>query len=486
MRGKIAVIVFAAILAGASILYSPPGETSDVKAAAGRPNIIFILTDDLDAKSVNRLAKLKDLMVRQGTTFPNTFVTTSICCPSRASILRGQYPHNHGILSNSPKNSGGFQTVRKKGLEKSTVAVWLRRSGYKTAYLGKYFNHYGEGRSRKYVPPGWSRWYALVGNEMNANGKIVTYDRFPTDELAYRSVKFIRSMKKSGSPFFMQIAPRSPHEPASYAPRHRNAFSKARLPRQPSFNEANVSDKPAWIRDNPRLTRKQIREMSRLYRNRLRSMKSVEDMIGRILRALRETGELKNTYVFFTSDNGFHMGQHRLYSGKWTAYEEDMRVPLIVRGPGVPKGKTLPHLVLNNDFAPTFAAMGRASAPGFVDGRSIRGLLKPDPVPLTQWRTAVLQEGIRSPKGRPAYKAIRTRRYTYVEYASGERELYDLREDPFQLDNIYDSADPALIADLKDRLAALRDCSGDACRKAEDGRQPGGGQGRSAPSVPPA
>ena len=233
--------------------------------------------------------------------------------------------------------------------------------------------------------------------------------------------------------------------------------------------------------------------MQDLYRDRLRSMLAVDEMVGRLMDALDKRGELENTFIFFTSDNGWHAGEHRLDTGKWTPYEEDVRVPLIVRGPGVPEGKTLPHLVLNNDIAPTLADIADVEDPSFVDGRSLKPLLTNGPPP-ENWRDAFLVEaatevghapvpplsGDRVPEdrrhaprkawGRPGLEAVRTADHLYVEYETGERELYDLREDPYQLNNLYEGADPELLRRLQERLEALRGCSGAGCRTAEDAR----------------
>jgi len=222
-------------------------------------------------------------------------------------------------------------------------------------------------------------------------------------------------------------------------------------------------------------------------------MLAVDEMIGRLVDALKESGELDNTYLLFTSDNGWHAGEHRLTTGKWTAYEEDIRVPLIVRGPGVPEGQTLPHLVLNNDLAPTFADLGGAETPEFVDGRSLVPLLGDDPPSVENWRQAFLVEAAtelgstripllsgdqlpedlrhtpREDWGRPGIEAIRTEDHLYAEYGNGERELYDLSEDPYQLDNRYGADDLELLPRLRGRLAALRGCSAAACRVAEGG-----------------
>jgi N-acetylglucosamine-6-sulfatase len=208
---------------------------------------------------------------------------------------------------------------------------------------------------------------------------------YRTDYYARNAASFIRNTKGKSQPFFMWLGTHAPHEPATPPPRYTDRFRDAKAPRPPSFNEQDVSDKPKWVREQPLLTSTQINEIDKLYRNRLRSMLAVDDLIGRIVGSLRYSRKLSNTYIVFTSDNGVPLGTHRKNHGKWSAYEEDMRVPLMVRGPGVPKGVKRQHLVLNNDFAPTFARLGRVSTPGFVDGRSFVPLLQPGPPPPSNW-----------------------------------------------------------------------------------------------------
>jgi N-acetylglucosamine-6-sulfatase len=482
----------------------------------GRPNIILIVTDDLAADDLSYMPNLRSLLIEQGTTFENAFVTDSLCCPSRATILRGQYAHNHGILENGPPN-GGYEKFRSLGRQNSTLATWLQDAGYQTVLIGKYMNDY-EGTQ---VPPGWDDWHAVSGNytshDLSENGKIVSYDPgsyYMTDVLADRAVNFIHdpnghvpSFLVPNRPFFMWLGTTAPHQPADPAPRYADALPDVSMPRPPSFDEDDVSDKPAWIRDNPPLDPEQIAYAEDLYRKRLQSMLAVDDMIGRLVGELRRSGELDNTYFFFTSDNGFHFGTHRLSVGKWTAYEEDIRVPLIVRGPGVPKGQTLDHLVLNNDFAPTFADLGGAEIPDFVDGRTLGPLLSDDPPPTDDWRQAFLEEamaesavapasvteeagprlltgdvqpseevGRASPlqkssvkeAGRPALEAVRTRDHMYVEYETGESELYDLEKDPYELNNVYEDADLDQLWRYEGWLESLRDCAGEDCLTAED------------------
>lgn len=453
-------------------------KTDLTQTSPQRPNIVLILTDDMNLQDAEHMPKLKSLMMDRGTTFENAFVTNATCSPSRATILRGQYTHNHRVRVTDQ----GFPKFHQLGHESSTVATWLQSGGYRTALFGKYLNGYG-GNDPTSVPPGWDEWYANFGDpgyydyQLNKNGQVVSYGSAPedykTDVLARKADDYVRRSAGDGQPFFVYLAPTAPHEPAIPAPRHEDTFPDAQAPRPPSFDEADVSDKPQWVRSKPPLSADQTARIDELYRDRLRSLLAVDDMIEGLIDTLRDSGELDNTYIMFTSDNGFDLGQHRMTYGKWTAYEEDIRVPLIVRGPGVPAGQVLDHLVLDTDFAPTFADLAGGNLPSFVDGRSLAPLLGGDPATGADWRSAFLVESARdgdeqTKRPRPAFEAVRTERYIYVEYKSGERELYDLANDPYQLDNLYANADPDLIAQLEARLGALRGCMGSECRSAED------------------
>ena len=458
-----------------------------------RPSIIVVLTDDLDARSIAFMPQLKSLLADQGLTFANFFVTTALCCPSRSSILRGQYVHNHQVFTNTPPG-GGFGKFHDLGHEQSTVATWLRTAGYRTGLMGKYLNGYPDRSAPTYVPPGWDEWdsparggaYGNFNYTMNETGKLVDYgnrpDDYLTDVLARKAADFIRASSRDGRPFFLYLATYAPHAPATPAPRHQNAFASVTAPRPPSFNEADVGDKPAWVRNRPSLSDQEMARIDRQNRQRLRSLLAVDEMLAGLIDVLRQTGQLDRTYVFFTSDNGYHMGEHRLMPGKNTAYEEDIRVPLLVRGPGVPAGRTIEHLALNIDLAPTFAALAGATAPPFVDGRSLLPLLSPTAPPLLQWRQAFTVEhyadqsaepGGAQPRQRrtraaPELHALRTRTMLYVEYVTGERELYDLQQDPYELQNRASTAAPDLLARLSARLAELQRCASAGCRAAED------------------
>ena len=301
----------------------------------------------------------------------------------------------------------------------------------------------------------------------------MNYGRLPedyeTDVLASKMVDFIQRNSGDG-PFFMYAAPGAPHLPAKPAPRHEDGFEGVTAPRVPSFNEEDVSDKPAWVHSLPLLGPDDMETIDDIYRKRLQSMLSVGDMVAMILAALESVDELDQTYIIFTSDNGFSVGEHRRILGKGTAYDESIRVPLIIRGPGISGGQVLKDIVLNNDLAPTVAELAGVPVSDFVDGRSLVPLLN-GKTPAAGWRVGFLigHWARRSANGGglPEYAAVRTPDYLYVEYVTGERELYDLRSDPYQLESLHATAEPELIFGLAAWLDELRNCVGEGCRKTE-------------------
>lgn len=463
-------LMLVVIVLGFGLLQKPANSV----AQSNKPNIIFIIADDLDTESMDHLPRLQSLLADRGTTFANFFVSLALCCPSRASILRGQYAHNTEIFTNNAPG-GGFQKFRDLGREESTIATWLRDAGYRTALMGKYLNGYPV---TTYVPPGWDEWYGVAGGVnffnywLNENGDLVRYGSDPeaylTDVLTEKAADFVLRTAPTGQPFFMYIAPYAPHQPATAAPRHQDAFFGVQAPRTPSFNEQDVSDKPIWVRNTPLRTPTQIAQLDDLYRRRLQSMLAVEDLVERLIETLRAARQLGNTYIVFTADNGFHLAQHRLPAGKNSAYEEDIRVPLIVRGPRVPAGRVVEHLAGNIDLAPTFAELGGVEAPAFVDGRSLVRFFHRREPPSENWRQGFLLEaGFIT--GNRVFQGIRGNGFTYVEYLNtGERELYDLEGDPYQLQSLHDAADPVVLEQLAAWLASLRECAGESCRLAEE------------------
>jgi arylsulfatase A-like enzyme len=479
---------------------------------SSKPNVLFILTDDLDLHEISHMPNLRSLLIDRGVSFSHYFVSVSLCCPSRSTTLRGQYAHNTGVKTNGGTN-GGFETAHRLGTEKSTIATWLQGGGYRTALIGKYLNGYPNSRDPSYVPPGWSTFISAVsGNPysefnytLNQNGKFHRYGRrrtdYGTDVYVHKTQEFMKQSAHAGQPFFAYLALYAPHEPATPAPRDSRLFPGARAPRTPAYNAADVSGKPHFIRKLPLMTHRAMRRTDRLYRLRIRSMQAVDDGIGKLIGTLRTSGQLDNTYIVFTSDNGFHLGQFRMHAGKQTPYDFDIHVPLVVRGPGIPARRTADQLVGNVDLAPTFAAMGGVSTPSFVDGRSFLALAK-DPSSTQPWRNAYAIEHWRETRGNgataensgapleppdidqkpaaevtaiPEYHGVRTPQYMYVEYTTGERELYDLRHDPYELHNIVTTASPTLVASLSHEVAALAACKAAACRSIED--TPVGGAG---------
>ena len=425
--------------------------------------------DDLNFATVQQMPELRSSVIEEGASFQNTFISYPLCCPSRATILTGLYAHNHDVRGNAPPD-GGFQKFRSEGYEESTIAVRLQQSGYETGLFGEYLNYYLD-EDPTHVPPGWDEWHArgdiaYYEYELNENGEIVSYgndtEDYFTDVLTRKATDFVRRVTADSQPFFLYLAPAAPHEPAIPATRHQGAFADEEAPRSPSFDEEDVSDKPSWIREIDSLSDEQISEIDDRYRNWLATMLAVDEMVASLVQELRVAGELDNTFIFFTSDNGYHQGEHLIDYGKNTPYEESARVPLFVRGPGVPAGSKVERLALNTDFAPTFADL--ASIEFSADGRSLAPLLRgEDPV----WRSAVLLEGFPD-ENPPSYGAARTETHKYVEYDNGETQLYDLEADPYELENLPDITDLALVADLNTKLNALRSCAGDECLKAED------------------
>lgn len=467
----LASVATAVLFASVVVLVTVIGSVRSAAAAADQPNIVFVLTDDLDSHDMRYLDGLRSIMAKNGTTFQRAYVSDSVCCPSRATILRGQYPHNHGIKSNVAP-TGGAEKFHDTMKDQSTVATWLNGAGYQTKFIGKYLNGYNQ----MYIPPGWDEWFGWLGEydnkKVNDDGQVFEVQGHDTDVFANQAVDFIDRASANPDPFFLNVWTRAPHQPAIPAPRYADRFRDTALPHPPSFDEADVSDKPRFIRDLPRLSDSKIKNMRSLHQDRLASMLSVEDLLRDVIAELKATGELSNTYIFFASDNGFHLGQHRMTQGKRTAYEEDIRVPLMVRGPGVPAGRALKHEVLNNDLAPTFAQLAGVTPPSFADGKSMVPLLGTSPPTVSNWRTAILTENWRTDavggtSDAPTYKALRTKNFSWVRYVNGERELYDLRNDPYQLHSRSPSKNRSLVRGLNNRLDRLATCDGAECRAAE-------------------
>ena len=461
----------AAVLSGCGQATS----TTEFVPPRERPNIVLILTDDMNLQALPYMPYLRRELIARGTSFTNAFVSDSVCGPSRVSILTGQYAHNHKVFDNKPPS--GFRKWYRDGGERSTLATWLQDVGYSTALAGKYLNFYPRRQDRSYVPPGWTHWFGLFfpeayyDFEMNENGRVVRFgigaEDYQTDVLATHALALIESIPTT-QPFFLQLSTFAPHAPPIPADRHQHIFPDIKPERPLSFNEEDMSDKPSWIRSLPRMDEETVESVDEWFRNRVRMLQAVDEAIAGIVALLERRGQMGNTYLVFTSDNGFQHGAHRMDHGKGDPYEESLRVPLIVRGPGVPQNRELGHYVLNIDLAPTFAELAGRIPPDWVDGRSLVPLLRPDPPEPDAWRSDFLVEHWTRDSGEgviPEYFAVRSHEYMYVEYPTGDRELYDMKKDPGQLESLHESAEPELLERLSARLAALKACEGPSCRE---------------------
>jgi arylsulfatase A-like enzyme len=437
----------------------------------------------------------------RGATFRHHFTNWPLCCPSRATQLTGQYAHNHGVLGNKLPDGSYLRFPREQNL-----AVWLADAGYRVGHVGKFLNGYGPPEDLPEtpfhdvteVPPGWTDWrtgtagttyryYRYTQNEWSGGpddqrrGKLVRYRRrqvrhFKTDVTTADSRALIRRYARSADPFYLQVdylAPHvgrpwtgMPHPPKNCgrwgkpAPRHAHALDQAPLaPRKsPAFNEADVSDKPPAVARLPRLDGKRIAALTGRYRCELESTLAIDEGVERIANALRRHGELANTYLVYTSDNGYLHGEHRV-AGKKVVYEPAIRVPLMLRGPQVPAGVTVADLTSNADLATTVLGLSGAASPSPPDGLS---LIPAARAPRRERGRELLIET-------DEYTAIRTSRYKLAEYPDGFVELYDLNRDPHELANA--AADPAYApvrGALADRLADLRDCAGADCALTPD------------------
>ncbi len=487
MRRLGGAVLFAGIVGLGSLV----GGVASAQDGGGRPNVVVVMTDDQTQTSLAMMPAVNADLVARGATFANSFTNWPVCCPSRVTFYTGQYAHNHGVLGNSPPD-GGFIKFN----DSSSLPVWLKSAGYRTIHIGKYLNGYGDGSNNPaYVPPGWDEWYAgtsgstqtVYGYTLNQNGILVDYgtavEDFKQDKFTDIAVDAI-NRNAPGGPFFMGVmytAPHSggpnpnPHPPtncntsAKPAPRHATAFDSEPLPTPPNFNEADVSDKPAAIQSMPVLDTDDFNTAQRRYRCRLESLLSVDEGVERIVDALETTGELDNTLIVFTSDNGFFHGEHRVQTGKNRVYEEAIRVPLVIRGPGVPEGIAIDELAINADLASTVLDVAEAT-PGLAqDGRSLLSLAE-HPAryrgrELLLEKGDVLDADDDDVAQSGTFAAIRTSRYVYVENASGELELYDLSVDPYQLQNqVLNPAYDLAEAQLAKRLATLRSCAGESCK----------------------
>lgn len=471
-----------------------------------KPNIIEIITDDLDKKPMRYMTKINSLLRDQGVTLTNFQVEQSLCCPSRAVSLTGKYAHNNGVIGNDYPG-GGYVAFHRKD-ENKALPIWLQKDGYVTSFMGKYFNGYprpdnapSAGVSDKFVPPGWNKWMSPVEGDpyrgfnykLNINGKVdATYrHRFFGDTLSDMAVSTLKTMP-TNKPYFMTIRPFTPHHPYTFPKRMANKYTGIKYPHSPNFNERNVSDKTGHY---PLFGPQKIAEFNHIYRNRVRGMKVVDNMVGRIVNTLQERGDLASTYIIFTSDNGYQLGEHRR-EFKYMQYRESLEVPFIIRGPGIPKGVSMNALTGNIDLAPTYIDMANGDKRSDIDGLSmlplLTGAIKNWPrhyMLFGRGRVPVGVSGSRTGMSEPQEMTITARDawnnnfvgvisadgYKYLKYRFGNRyELYDLNKDPYELRNLFGRrGDEELqtmpselrreVRGMRMALALLRACAGENC-----------------------
>jgi N-acetylglucosamine-6-sulfatase len=462
------------------------------------PNIVFVLTDDLSWNLVPYMPHVL-AMERGGATFSKYFVTDSLCCPSRTSIMTGLLPHDSGVFNNTGV-AGGFAAFLRHDDESRTFAVALQKHGYRTAMMGKYLNGYepGDGTQEgSYIPPGWSGWdvagngYPEYDYDLNENRHLVHYGRAPRAYLTsvlsrLASSEISRWAGQSRAPvhggtrhpFMLEIATFAPHSPFVAARSDAHRFDNVQAPRTPAFNRSDTVGNPPWLKLAP-LNTKDVHAINRAFRARVRAVQAVDRMIGRLRQQIVTDGLADDTYFVFSSDNGLHMGEHRLKTGKMTAFDTDIKVPLIIDGPGINPGTSISSLAENIDLAPTFEKLAGLNPPSTIDGRSLVGFLDGHRPP--SWRQAVLIEhdgpdiDVTDPDYQakdagnpPSYEAMRLDNSVYVEYVDGEREYYDIATDPYELRNIYADLSPQRQATLHAQLAALEQCHGaTACHRAD-------------------
>jgi N-acetylglucosamine-6-sulfatase len=478
--------------------------TPPAQAAPGdKPNIVFVVTDDqrLDSFDKRVMPATHRLIAGKGTAFTDAIVTTPTCCPSRATMLTGQYGHNNGVTANAP----GYRALVDPG---NTLPVWLKQAGYLTAHLGKYLNGYqGAVETNTEVAPGWDEWDTLLtprryyGYNLAINGSEEKFGNKEGDHLTRvlnrETAHVIRRFAGKDDPFFVQLDQFAPHTESGMSsgatrckggavpdPRDEELFENEKVPQTPNFNEKDVTDKPTFIRGRGRLDQSGKRKAAKRVGCRLASLRAVDRGVKKIVQTLKAEDELENTAIIFTSDNGYFEGEHRISVNKTFPYEEALRVPLAVRLPpsvvNGPQPAKVKDLVANIDLAPTILDLAGGEpcdADGncrVMDGRSMVELMKGNGGGFADDRSLVLEYG--RERDKPGllckYAGIRDPAQVYLEYtaiasATGcepieEGELYDLRADPFQLENLFrpNGGQGSAQAQLEAKLEELRDCAG--------------------------
>jgi len=429
-----------------------------VRAQTVSPNVILIIADDMrwdeagiptalhETFPAGYLPNIKGTLVANGFYATNAFNVNNLCCPSRASILTGNYSHTTGVWN----NTGGFFKFQPR--ESSTLATWFDAAGYRTALVGKYLNVYN---TASYIPVGWDRWVAFIYKTIGYYNYTLTVDGtskaygstapdYSTDVLSGYATDFIRSVP-AGTPFFLDFTPYTPHAPYTPSPKYAGTLSSYKPAMPPNVAEADVSDKPAWVRKLPSTAGT---GWAGYKRKQMEMLMSLDDAVGAMLSALSDTGQLDNTIILFVSDNGLSGGSHR-WTTKKAGWDEGLRSPFIAWGPGIDPGTTSDQLIALIDIADTLSALTGVPVPA-TDGSSVAGLLESGTTPVHDG--FVFEHLIDGSNPPPSYCGYRTLDYKYMRYSTGEEELYDLRADPWEMHSLQN--DPSMVA-VKGQLATL-------------------------------
>jgi len=494
------------VLAIAGVVVLPVGRASaqDPTPAtpAKGPNVVVVMTDDQRYDDLPPIPKTRRLIAGAGVTFTRYYASYPVCCPARATFVTGQYAQNHKVRCLYRSCGGGYTALGQR----EYLPVWLERAGYATAHIGKFLNGYGHDRSPD-IPNGWTEWYGLVdhstyrmwGYKIHENGRTKEYGSvlrekprlYQTDVLTRKAVDFIRRRAPDRRPFFLSVAYLAPHHESGHtqdltgklvrpAPRDRGHYAGLTLPRTPNFNESNLDDKPWFVaRWNRPITPTRAAAINTRLRERWEALLAVDDGVAEIIDELRRTAALDDTYVIFTSDNGYMQGEHRIPEGKMLPYDASTHVPFLIRGPGIPHGRRTKALVGDVDLASTILDATPARSPRALDGRSVlpfarnvrlrslRPFLHTTAGQGARGHVNTREGGARGTQTRvPAWSAVRTTRWLYVEYKGGQRELFDVKRDPWELRSTAD--DPRIrirIRTLRRILGDLRTCKGRSCSR---------------------
>jgi N-acetylglucosamine-6-sulfatase len=495
----------AAVLTLAAVLLIPTGGISaqDATPAANGPNVVLVMTDDERFDDMGTMPRTRHFIGAGGVTFSRYYASYPVCCPARATVFTGQYAQNHGVRCLYPDCGGGYGRLNQRNY----LPVWLQDAGYATGHIGKFLNGYGNERGTPMRPRGWTDWQGLIDNttyrmwgySFFENDHRVTYGHlmrrnprlYQTDVVTRKAVRFIHERAGGDQPFFLSVAYLAPHHETGStqnrtgqlvraAPRHRGHYAHLPLPRPPNYDEADVRDKPSWVgRYNRRLTGRRQAAILKRFHERWESLLAVDEGVEDIVGELRRTGELDDTYVIFTSDNGFMQGEHRIRLGKMLPYDASTHLPFLIRGPGLASGRRTRAVVGDVDLAATIVDVTGARAGHVLDGRSmiryarnthlrnLRPFLHTTAGQGSHGHTNTREGGARGTETRvAAWDAVRTTRWLYVQYKGRGSELYDLKRDPWEMNSL--ALDPQYRQQrntLRRVLSDLKRCRGRSCDK---------------------